>query len=103
MCLVSPQPSIQSANILIWHEFAGFSITPEELYTRTTSYIAASDISGWRDLSSVISGLKSMPDLRWVNPLDLKNAVEKVFVDTFGNKEEALTKLRAGKTKEIIG
>jgi glutaminyl-tRNA synthetase len=84
---------------LIWHQFVGFSITPEELHARATSHIAANTISGWSSLSSVIGGLKSAPDLRWANPLELKNAVEKIFVDTFGSKEEALAKLKAEKAK----
>jgi len=80
-------------------EFLGFSITPEELYARTTAYIVANAISGWSSLSSVIGGLKNTPDLRWANPLELKNAVEKVFVDTFGSKEQALAMLKAEKAK----
>jgi len=31
--------------------------------------------------------------------LDLKNTVERAFVDTFGSKEEALAKLKAEKAK----
>jgi len=77
----------------------GFSITPEELYTRATSYISSNAISGWPSLSAVIGGLKNTPDLRWASPLDLKNAVERAFVDTFGSKDEALAKLKAEKAK----
>lgn len=47
----------------------------------------------------MIGGLKSASDLRWANPLELKNTVEKVFVDTFGSKEGALVKLKAEKVK----
>lgn len=47
----------------------------------------------------MIGGLKNAPDLRWASPLELKNAVEKTFVDTFGSKEEALAKLKAEKAK----
>ena len=96
--LVLPQ-SIRSANLLIQHEFIGFSITTEELYTQATSYITANAISGWSSLSSVIGGLKNTPELRWASPLDLKNTVEKAFVDHFGSKEEALAKLKAEKVK----
>jgi glutaminyl-tRNA synthetase len=99
---VSSQP-LRSANRLIRHKLPGFSITPEELYARATTYIAANTISGWSSLSSAIGGLKNAPDLRWANPLELKNAVEKVFVDTFGSKEEALAKLKAEKTKVSDG
>lgn len=51
----------------------------------------------------MIGGLKSAPDLRWANPLELKNAVDKAFVDTFGSKEEALAKLKAEKTRVSDG
>jgi len=47
----------------------------------------------------VIGGLKNTPDLRWASPLELKNTVEKAFVDTFGSKDEALAKLKAAKAK----
>jgi len=43
--------------------------------------------------------LKNTPGLRWASPLDLKNAAERAFVDTFGSKEEALAKLKAEKAK----
>ena len=83
--------------------FVGFNITPEELYARATSYISSNAISGWSNLSAVIGGLKNTPDLRWASPLDLKNTVERAFVDTFGSKEEALAKLKAEKAKVSQG
>ena len=43
-------------------------------------------ISGWANLSSTISSLKSTPELRWANPMELKNAVEKAFTEEFGEK-----------------
>ena len=94
---------MRNTNEFIWHKSVGFSITTEELYARATSYIAANAIPGWSSLSSVIGGLKSTPDLRWANPLELKNAVEDVFVDTFGSKEEALAKLKVEKAKANSG
>lgn len=51
----------------------------------------------------MIGGLKNTSDLRWANPLELKNAVEKAFVDTFGSKEGALAKLKAEKAKVSNG
>ena len=47
----------------------------------------------------MIGGLKNTSNLRWANPLELKNTVEKVFVDTFGSKDEALAKLKTEKSK----
>jgi glutaminyl-tRNA synthetase len=40
----------------------------------------------------VISGVKGTPELRWANPLELKNTVEKVFAERFGAKEAAKAK-----------
>ena len=97
MCLVSPDR--RRTGWVDPPDIAGFSITPEELYTRATSYIGANAISGWSSLSSVIGGLKNTSDLRWANPLELKTMVEKAFVDAFGSKEEALAKLKAEKAK----
>lgn len=94
LCLSRCRTSIERSDTLV-----GFSISPEELYAQAASYIAANAISGWSNLSSVIGGLKNTPGLRWASPLDLKNTVEKVFVDTFGSKEEALAKLKAEKAK----
>ena len=84
---------------MILRELVGFSITPEVLYARATSYIDANTVSGWSSLSSVIGGLKNTPDLRWASPLELKNTVEKAFVDIFGSKDETLAKLKAEKAK----
>ena len=96
--LVSPPLNSERQSIDLTRT-VGFSITPEELYARATSYISANAVSGWSSLSSVIGGLKNAPDLRWASPLELKNTVEKAFVDTFGSKDEALAKLKAEKAK----
>lgn len=70
----------------------GFSITPEELYSQVTKYITSNAVAGWANLSSVITGVKKTPELQWANPLELKNAVEKAFAETFGAKEAAKPK-----------
>jgi hypothetical protein len=56
------------------------------LLARVEDYIESNAITGWASLSTVINGLKGAPDLRWANPLELKNAVEKAFTQQFGEK-----------------
>lgn len=58
------------------------------------SYIRENAITGWPNLGSVISGVKASPSLRWANPLEVKNAVEKAFTETFGTKESAKPKAK---------
>lgn len=70
----------------------GFSITPTELLAHINIYITTNTVPGWASLGPVISGLKSTPELRWANPLEVKNAVEKAFKDNFGPKEDAKPK-----------
>ncbi|KAG6869339.1 hypothetical protein C0993_000092 [Termitomyces sp. T159_Od127] len=70
----------------------GFSITSEELNDRVTKYIRSKAIAGWSSLGAVISALRATPEIRWANPLDVKNAVEKIFTETFGTKEAAKPK-----------
>ncbi|KII94900.1 hypothetical protein PLICRDRAFT_128224 [Plicaturopsis crispa FD-325 SS-3] len=70
----------------------GFTITPDELHKRALGYIKENAVTGWANLSAAITGLKKTPDLRWASPLELKNAIEKAFTDTFGAKEAAKPK-----------
>ncbi|PPQ65934.1 hypothetical protein CVT26_010696 [Gymnopilus dilepis] len=78
----------------------GFTISPEELYTQVESYVSTNNISGWASLGPVISALKNSPELRWANPLEVKTAVEKVFLDKFGPKETAKPKAKEPKAKK---
>jgi glutaminyl-tRNA synthetase len=59
---------------------------PEELQRRVADYVAGADVSGWANLSSIIGSLKTSPELRWANPLELKTTVEEVFTQLFGEK-----------------
>ncbi len=54
-------------------------------------YVASSTVVGWANLGAAIGSLKGT-DLRWANPLELKNAVEAAFVEKFGVKETAKPK-----------
>ncbi|GLB33980.1 putative class-I aminoacyl-tRNA synthetase [Lyophyllum shimeji] len=80
----------------------GFSITPTELYDHVNRYVAsnANAVTGWANLGAVIAALKSVPELRWANPLEVKSAVEKYFTDTFGAKEVAKPKPKGKEPKK---
>ena len=43
-------------------------------------------------MGAAITALKNVPALRWVNPLELKNAVESALTDRFGAKKAARPK-----------
>jgi glutaminyl-tRNA synthetase len=43
-------------------------------------------------MGAAITALKNTPTLRWVNPLELKNAVESALTNRFGAKESARPK-----------
>ncbi|KAI0306840.1 glutamine-tRNA ligase [Multifurca ochricompacta] len=70
----------------------GFSITPEALANAVSEYVTSFAVTGWANMGAVITALKSTPELRWVNPLELKNAVESALTDRFGAKEAAKPK-----------
>ena len=70
---------------------SGFSITAEQLAKQVSDYLASAAVSGWVNLGATIGALKST-DLRWANPLELKNAVESAFLEKFGPKETAKPK-----------
>ncbi|KAG6833926.1 hypothetical protein H0H87_007937 [Tephrocybe sp. NHM501043] len=70
----------------------GFSITSEELHNQVTKYVSLKEVAGWANLGAVISALRATPELRWAHPVDVKNAVEKAFTESFGAKEAAKPK-----------
>lgn len=53
-------------------------------------------MSGWTGIGTAISAVKNTPELRWANPLEIKNVVERAFTETFGAKETAKPKGKAG-------
>lgn len=57
-------------------------------------YIKTNAVSGWANLGAVIGNLKTSPELRWANPLELKNTVERAFSESFGAKEAAKPKAK---------
>lgn len=72
-------------------------ITPEQVYQSVADYLefnSSDPLAGWTNLSSVLSGVKNTPALRWANTLDVKTAVERVFVEKYGPKEAAKPKAK---------
>ncbi|KAI6003687.1 glutaminyl-tRNA synthetase [Pisolithus albus] len=74
----------------------GFAVTAAQLEEHVKQYMDANNTSTWSHLGVVIGGVKNIPALRWANPLDIKNAVERVFTEKFGPREGE--KLEAEKT-----
>ncbi|KAI0298878.1 glutamine-tRNA ligase [Russula brevipes] len=67
----------------------GFSITPEALSSAVSEYVNSSAVSGWGNMGAAITALRNMPALRWVNSLEMKNAVEAALTVRFGARSEA--------------
>jgi len=63
-------------------------------YSFANKYLETNPVDGWASLSTVINILKKSPELNGVKPLDVKNAVEKVFTEKFGPKEAAKPKVK---------
>jgi len=70
----------------------GFSITQEALSNAVSEYVNSPAVSGWTGMGAAITALRNTPGLRWVNPLEIKNAVESALTDRFGAKGEAKPK-----------
>ncbi|KAF6762083.1 glutamine-tRNA ligase [Ephemerocybe angulata] len=71
----------------------GFSIEPAQIVEHVKSYLASNTtVTGWANLGATITGVKSLSEVRWASPVEIKNAVEKVFLETFGAKEAAKPK-----------
>jgi hypothetical protein len=78
---------------------AGFIITQEALTNAVSKYINSSAVMGWTNMGTAITALKNTAELRWVNPLELKNAVESALTNRFGAKETAKPK---GKVRLLL-
>ncbi|KAF8525313.1 glutaminyl-tRNA synthetase [Gautieria morchelliformis] len=77
----------------------GVDVTPEQVYSSVSDYVESnsSDVAGWIHLTSVLSGVKNTPALRWASTLDVKTSVERVFTERYGPKEAAKPKARDAK------
>ncbi|KAF8165525.1 glutamine-tRNA ligase [Crassisporium funariophilum] len=80
-----------------------FTISPEKLYSLVETHVTANDVAGWASLGPVVSALKNTPELRWANPLEVKNTVDKVFIAKFGPKESAKPKAKEAKPTATKG
>ncbi|KAI0265828.1 glutamine-tRNA ligase [Gloeopeniophorella convolvens] len=70
----------------------GFSISPEGIARTVTEYVQSAAVSGWNNMGAAIAALRTSPELRWANPLEVKNAVEAALTARFGAKEAAKPK-----------
>ena len=81
----------------------GFSASPEEILDRVRAYIEANktDVTklGWNGIGKTTGQMKSNDGLRWVPALELKSAVEKVYEEVFGKKEDAKAAAAASAAK----
>ncbi|KIL70188.1 hypothetical protein M378DRAFT_183755 [Amanita muscaria Koide BX008] len=68
-----------------------------DLHSHATRYLNENIVDGWASLATVINVLKKSPELRGAKPLDVKNAVEKVFLEKFGPKEAIKPKAKEPK------
>jgi len=75
-------------------DYAGFAITSEALASGVAEYVGSPAVAGWANMGAAITALKNTPELRWVNPLELKNAVESALTDRFGAKGAAKPKAK---------
>lgn len=85
-------PRLTHPNSSLCAILTGFSITPDALSNAVSEYVNSSVVTGWASMGSAITALRNTPALRWVNPLELKNAVESALADRFGVKEAAKPK-----------
>jgi glutaminyl-tRNA synthetase len=67
-------------------------MTAEQLYEIVQNTLASA--KGWTELGPSLGSVKTLPGLRWANPLEIKNAVEKVFLEKFGPKTAAPPKAK---------
>ncbi|CAE6391096.1 unnamed protein product [Rhizoctonia solani] len=71
----------------------GVELSLGDVIEQVNAYISSKAPASWSALSGAIGDLKST-ELKWANPLDVKNAVERAFTNLFGSKEEARAKVR---------
>ncbi|KAJ2931698.1 hypothetical protein H1R20_g5399, partial [Candolleomyces eurysporus] len=75
----------------------GFSIEPAQIVEHVKSYLTSNAVSGWANLGATITAVKSISEVRWASPVEIKNAVESVFLEKFGSKQAAPPKSKEPK------
>jgi glutaminyl-tRNA synthetase len=79
----------------------GFSIEPAQIVAHVKTYLTSNpSVTSWANLGATISGVKSAAEVRWASPVEIKNAVEKVFLETFGPKQAVQPKSKVGFSPE---
>ena len=71
---------------------AGVTVPQETITSTIASYMsenaAALAESTWNSLPSSMTALKLTDELRWANPLEIKQSIESAFTAAFGTKDE---------------
>jgi hypothetical protein len=80
----------------------GFTISEDQLKSIVSEYVPSQAVNGWQSLSSATATVKSDPRVRWVSPLEIKNAVEKAFITAFGEKAAVKAKPSVGPYATLI-
>ncbi|UZJ54985.1 hypothetical protein CBS101457_004305 [Exobasidium rhododendri] len=79
----------------------GVSVSALDVQRAVSSYMkinsASIDEQRWSALSSIMVAMRSDPALRWANPLDIKNAVEKSLETLYGPKSQQAPPAKAAK------
>ncbi|RXW25236.1 hypothetical protein EST38_g598 [Candolleomyces aberdarensis] len=75
----------------------GFSIEPAQIVEHVKSYLTSNAVAGWANLGATITAVKSISEVRWASPVEIKNAVESVFLEKFGSKQAAPPKSKEPK------
>jgi len=70
----------------------GYTISPAEITKHVQDYILANkaeiDTTRWSGIGRALGGLKQVPELQWAAATEVKAAVEEVYLETFGPKED---------------
>ncbi|KAL9712895.1 Glutaminyl-tRNA synthetase [Leucoagaricus gongylophorus] len=74
----------------------GFNITPSELSAKVKDCVAE-NAAGWDDLGKILKILLGGSCLRWAKFSDVKSVVQKTFLEIFGPKETAKSKVKEPK------
>ena len=82
----------------------GFTSTTAETEIAVRAYVAQDpEIANtkWNSLNKALGGIRLHPDTRWMNTLEIKNTLERVYVELFGEKVVEDKATLAAKAKAI--
>jgi hypothetical protein len=77
-------------------ETIGVVVPPEEIKQIVEDYLKTNidqirTQGEWSGIGRSLAHLRTKPELRWANPLDVKAATEAAYMATFGPKQDAAT------------